>query len=249
MALRLSTNLRNKMLSAPVARGIATITAGTIAAVDGGSGDDTLTDSGNGFLTAGFGVGDSVLVLGFTGGMAGIVGPFTVKEAAAGTLTFETGQLADDEAGESVTLVGLKGGSLKDIFKDGVLEIYSGTQPATADAAKTGTLLMKVTLDSAAFTGGLVANGLEFGIAANGAITKKTGEVWSGVALASGVAGWFRLYANASDLGVADVSPFAYPRIDGNIATSGAEINMSSTTITAGATTTIDSFTITFPGA
>lgn len=249
MALRLSTNLRNRMLGESVQRSVTIISAATIAAVDGGSGSDTLTDSGNGFLTAGFSAGDAILVYGFTGGMAAIHGPFTASEVAAGVITVPTGSLADDAAGETVILVGLKGGSLKDVFKDGVLEIYSGTQPATADAAKTGTLLLRITRNSAAFVSGAVANGLEFGTPVAGVIAKNSTEVWSGIALASGVAGWFRLYANATDLGGADTTPFLYPRIDGNIATSGAELNMSSTAITVGATTTIDTFAISFPGA
>jgi hypothetical protein len=36
-------------------------------------------------------------------------------------------------------------------------------------------------------------------------------------------------------------------RLDGNIATSGANLNMANTAITLGATTTIDSFSITVP--
>ena len=249
MSLRLSTNLRNRMLSDPVTRSVTTMTAATIAAVDGGTGADTLTDSDSGFLTAGFSVGDSVLIYGFTGGMAAIHGPVTVVTAAAGTLTFATGTLADDAATESVTLVGLKGGSLKDIFKDGVMEIYTGTQPATADAAKSGTLLLRISRDSGAMVAGAVANGLEFGVASAGAIAKDSTEVWSDVGLADGVAGWFRLYQNATDAGGADTAPFLYPRIDGAVATAGAEATMSSTTVTTGATSTVDSFVITFPGA
>ena len=237
------------MLGDPVTRGIATITATTISAVDGGAGADTINDTGDGLLTAGFSAGDAVLIYGFTGGMAAIHGPVTVVTAEAGTLTFATGTLADDDAGESVTLVALKGGSLKDIFKDGVMEIYTGSQPATADAAKQGTLLLRISRDSGTMVSGAVANGLEFGLASAGAIAKDSTEVWSDVGLADGTAGWFRLYANATDAGGADTTPFLYPRIDGAVATSGAEATMSSTTITTGATSTVDTFTITFPGA
>jgi hypothetical protein len=249
MSLRLSTNLRNRMLGDPVTRSaVVTYTATTIAAVDGGGGlADSFTDSANGFLTAGFSAGDAVIVTGFTGGMQYIVGPFTIVTAAVGTLTVATGLLTADAATEAVTMVALKGGSLKDIFKDGVLRIYSGTQPATADAVVAGTLLLEISVASGAFVAGAVANGLEFGTAAAGAISKNS-EVWSDTGIATGTAGWFRLYANAADGGTADTTPFLYPRIDGAVATSGAELNMSSTAITAGATTTIDSFTITFPG-
>lgn len=248
MTLRLSTNLRNRLLGDPVTRSVATYTASTIAAVDGGSGEDTFTDTANGFVTAGFSVGDSILVYGFTAGAAAVHGPFTLTGVATGTLNVATGLLTANEAGEAVTIVALKGGSLKDIFKDGVLEIYSGSQPATADAAKTGTLLLRISVASGAFVSGAVANGLEFGLASAGAIAKNS-EVWSDTGIADGTAGWFRLYANATDAGGADTTPFLYPRIDGAVATSGSELNMSTTSIVTGATTTIDSFAITFPAA
>ena len=248
MALRLSTCLRNKMLGGVPARHVASITETTIAAVDGGGSADTFTDSGDGFVDAGFAVGDSILVMGFTGANAGSHGPFTLTDVAAGTLTVATGSIiASDEAGESVTIVALTGGSLKDIFKDGVLKIYSGSQPATADAAATGTLLCTITVGSGAFVAGAVANGLEFGAASSGAISKNS-EVWSGVNANTGIAGWFRLYANTSDAGSAD-SGYIYPRIDGGVATAGSQLNLSSTSLTSGATLTIDTFTITLPAA
>lgn len=249
MALRLSTCLRNKMLGGVPARHVASITATTIAAVDGGGSADTFTDSDSGFVTAGFKVGDSILVIGFTGANAGSHGPFTLTGVEAGTLTVPTGSIiASDEAGESVTIVALTGGSLKDIFKDGVIYIHSGSQPATADTAYSGTLLCTITVGSGAFTAGAVANGLEFGAAASGAISKSADEVWSGTNAATGTAGWFRLCANATDARGTDTT-FIYPRIDGAIATSGSQLNLSSTSLTSGATLTIDTFTITLPAA
>lgn len=248
MALRLSTCLRNKMLDGVAARHVATYTATTIAAVDGGGGlVDTFTDSANGFLTAGFAVGDSILCTGFTGGMQYIVGPFKASIVVAGTITVPTASLTADAAGESVTLVALVGGSFRDIFKKGVLKIYSGSQPATADAAITGTELLVISDAGGAFTSGVVTNGLEFGTAASGAISKSS-AVWSDVGIATGTAGYFRFYANATDAGGADTT-FIYPRFDGAVGTSGAELNMSSISVTLGATTTVDTFTITFPAS
>lgn len=249
MALRLSTCLRNKMLSAVPARHVASITGTGIAAVDGGGGADTFTDTGNGFVTAGFSIGDSILVTGFTGANAGSHGPFTLTGVAAGTLTVATGSIiASDSAGESVTIVALTGGSLRDIFKDGVLNIYSGSQPSSADAAVTGTLLCTITVSSGAFVAGAVANGLEFDAASEGAISKLSTQTWSGVNLATGTAGYFRLFANGTDTGVADTTHI-YPRIDGAIATAGSELNLSSTSLVTGATLTIDTFTLTLPTA
>jgi hypothetical protein len=250
MSLQLSTGLRNKMLGiSPPATHAATLTATDIAAVDGGEGADTLTSVAGAFVTAGFVANDAVIIRGFTGGMAGICGPFTIVSVVAATMTFATGLLADDAATESVTVTCVVGGSLRDIFKRGVLRIYTGTQPTTADLAATGTLLLTITSASGAFVGGAVANGLEFGVAASGAVSKLSTQTWSGVAVATGTAGWFRLYGNAADEASTPAISTTLPRLDGAIATSGGQLNLSSTTITTGATTTIDTFTVTLPAA
>ncbi|MDC1268155.1 phage tail tube protein [Gammaproteobacteria bacterium] len=81
----------------------ATITGTTLAAV---AADNTITDSGNGFVTAGFEVGDRVTVSGFTGDVANNA-TMILTAVAAGTLTFggtDGDVIADDAAGESVTI-------------------------------------------------------------------------------------------------------------------------------------------------
>jgi hypothetical protein len=127
-------------------------------------------------------------------------------------------------------------------FANGVIEIYSGSQPATADAAVTGTLLGTVTLASGAFTPGTATNGLTFAAAANGAVAKS--GVWSFNGVAAGTAGWFRLKANAADAGAIST---VLPRLDGSVAVSGADLNLSNITVAIGAPNTIDSFTYTQP--
>ena len=247
MALKLSTGLRNDMLGKVAipkvvySEGIGT---GDLVYVDGGGGiEDSITHSASGFVTAGFAPGDLIYTYGSTtaaNNMSGVA----LTAVTAGTLTFATATVNTGEAFVAATyIVCCKGGSLKDVFKDGVLRIYSGTQPTNADTAFAGTLLLSVTAASGAFVAGAFGNGLEFGTAASGAISKNT-EVWSGVAGASGTAGWFRLMANATDASGASTS---LQRIDGSIGTSGADLNMSSTTITSGQTYTIDTFTITLP--
>jgi hypothetical protein len=129
-------------------------------------------------------------------------------------------------------------------LEHGIVYVYSGTQPATADAAVTGTLLLKATVSSGAFSFGNATNGLDFDAAATGVLTKAVAEVWSGVGLAAGTAGWFRFMGNATDdLGITTT----LPRIDGRIATSGAEMTMSNLNVVVGATSTIDSLTISWP--
>ncbi len=92
------------------------------------------------------------------------------------------------------------------------------------------------------------ANGMNWTDSAAGVITKKASETWSGVAVAGGTAGWFRVEAAVSDPGTLD-STESLIRLDGAVATSGAEMNLGTTTIVNGATQTISSFSITFPTA
>lgn len=127
-------------------------------------------------------------------------------------------------------------------FANGVIEIYTGAQPASADAAVTGTLLGTVTLNSGAFTPGTATNGLTFATAANGTVSKS--GVWSFNGVAAGTAGWFRFKGNAVDAGGASTT---LPRMDGSVATSGADLNLSNIAITVGAPNTIDTFTFTVP--
>ena len=241
----------------------------------------------------------------------------------------------------------LNGGSLKQALSGGKLKIYSGSQPATADAAPTGTLLATITAASGSHTpevrssgtitltgtagsitavtvnalsvlgetvpfntdlsttaadlaeaineypsvpkieasasgavvtlkaprgvgaaangwvvdstcttlvgtdvnmasGVTVVNGLQYDKAAAGVMDKLDSQTWSGVAGNSGTAGWFRLEGPEADSGALD-SLESQIRVDGAISTSGAQLNMSSTSITAAATQTITSFPITLP--
>jgi len=142
-------------------------------------------------------------------------------------------------------MVGAGGSSMADALNDGIIKIYTGSQPADADSAETGTLLATITQDSAAFTSGVATNGLSFGAASSGSAAKTSGEVWSGVAVATGTAGWFRFFANT----VVEGASTSGVRFDGNIATSGADMNMANTSITSGGTTTIDSASITVPAS
>jgi len=129
----------------------------------------------------------------------------------------------------------------KPTMDDGELHFYSGTQPADADQAETGTKLLVVTEASGAHTTGV--NGLDW-LAAVAGVTGKEAAVWSGVGIAAGVAGWFRFYSQASP--VTGLSTTA-KRFDGSIGTSGADLNIGNTTIAVSATTTVDSFTVTQP--
>jgi len=244
MSLRLSTNLRNLMLGKQ-GQVIGAIGGTGITLVDGAGSDDTITDSGSGFVAAGFVAGSILFVTGCTTALndtalTGVV----VTSVAAGTLTIPTGSVNTGEAFPAGGVIAhAQGGSLRDIFKDSVLRIYSGAQPTNPDAATSGTLLLEISVDAGAFVHAAAANGLEFGAAANGAISKNS-ELWQDTGIASGTAGWFRLCGNPVDNGAESTT---LPRVDGTVGTSGADLNMTNTSITVGATYTIDTFTLTLP--
>ena len=106
-----------------------------------------------------------------------------------------------------------------------------------------GDLTANVASAGATTTPGVTAvNGCNFQFPAVGGVLSKETETWSGVAVATGTAGWFRVEADATDnKGVST----AFRRLDGAIATSGAEMNLSSVSITTGGTYSITSGTFT----
>jgi hypothetical protein len=126
---------------------------------------------------------------------------------------------------------------------DGVIEIYTGAQPTTADSAVTGMLLGTVTLAGGAFTPGSPTNGLALGAPVAGVVSKAA-DLWQFTGVATGAAGWFRYKGNAVDTGASSTT---LPRMDGSIATSGGDMNLSNLSITVGAPNTIDAFSFTVP--
>jgi hypothetical protein len=153
-------------------------------------------------------------------------------------------QQLNDQAGTAGTGVTLTGVAkcFKDIFRNNVIHIYSGSAPANADAVESGVLLLKLTISSGAVVAGSAANGNNFGTAAAGTMPKD-GNVCSGVGLANGVAGYYRVYDNGEITGASSVAK----RVQGVCAISGGEFTLSSTTIVSGATTTLDTHNITLP--
>ena len=129
-------------------------------------------------------------------------------------------------------------------FANGIIEVRTGSQPVSADSAATGTLLGTVTLSSDTFTPGSPTNGLTFAAAADGSVSKS--GIWSFNGVAAGTAGWFRFKGNAADN---DLASTVLPRLDGSIATSGADMNLSNISIAVGAPNTVDSFVWTQPAS
>ena len=154
--------------------------------------------------------------------------------------TYSTGCLNSllGEAGVDTGANGLRG-----IFKDGVIDIYTGTKPTAANNAVTGTHLARITLDAGAFTDGVATNGLEFDAPSGGVLSKAAAENWKYTGIADGTAGWFRLRANALDDGTLSTT---LPRIDGTVGSTSGDMILSNVNITTGAPGTIDVFNITF---
>ena len=110
------------------------------------------------------------------------------------------------------------------LLNNGYLRIYSGTQPATADTAvTTQTLLAELRWNATAF------GAASSGVATANAITSDTS------AANTGTATWFRALKSDGTTVV----------FDGSVGTSGADLNLNSTAISAGATVSVTAFTYT----
>lgn len=130
--------------------------------------------------------------------------------------------------------------ALKTELDGGVIKIYGGTVPSSANDALTGAVLLCTV--SLASTG----TGISFDAApANGVLSKNPSEVWSGVNVASGTATFYR-HVKLADTGAADASEV---RIQGTVGVVGADLNLSSTALVSGATQTIDFYSVAQPSA
>jgi len=132
-------------------------------------------------------------------------------------------------------------GGFKTLLDGGCMDIFTGSQPASADYVETGTKLLRISSTSGTIFAGCT-NGLRFGTAAAG-VLPLTVPVWTGTVLVAGVAGWFRLYGTT---GTAGTSATTW-RLDGNVGISGADLNLSHTTLVVDSTLTVKTFNITQP--
>lgn len=131
-------------------------------------------------------------------------------------------------------------GGLKAILDGGVMDIFTGSQPASANYVETGTKLIRISSTS----GSAATDGLRFGTAAAG-IQPLTVPAWTGVVTVAGVAGWFRFYGTAGTSGTSATAD----RMDGAVGVSGADLNLSHTSLVVDSVLTISSFNITQPAA
>ena len=121
--------------------------------------------------------------------------------------------------------VNAEANALAALCNNGAIKIYSGTQPASPDTALSGnTLLATLTFGATAF-----------GAAVAGVLTANA--ISSGVAAATGTATFARIYESDGATPLADIT----------VGTSGADLNLSTISIVAGATVSVSSCTWTIP--
>jgi hypothetical protein len=120
-------------------------------------------------------------------------------------------------------------------FDSGVLEFRTGTQPASANDAPTGTLLVSMTLPADAFG------------ASSSGVVSKAGTWEDTSADAAGDAGWFRLRTSTDGGG----SSTTDRRIDGAITATGGggQIELNNITIAAAQQVTQNTFAVTHPAS
>lgn len=256
MALRLSTALRNFLLAhgpckLALQNGVLKIYSGTqpTTADDAVAGTLLVTISkASGSVTR------EVLATGtvtLTGGASGSVDTVTVdgiNVIPQGAVAFNTSltQTATDLA--AAINKGLSSPEYTASSSGAVVTIKA--LPGTGTGANGFVVTATLTTITASYgnmaSGVAAVNGLSFETAASGALAKNSAETWSGSAAATGTAGWFRFGGSVTDPGTTD-SAATYIRLDGSVATSGANLNMSSTSITAAATQTLSAFSITQP--
>jgi hypothetical protein len=123
----------------------------------------------------------------------------------------------------------LQSSGLYAAMNHGIIKIYTGSQPASADAAVSGTLLA-------------VSNPFMIDFAHTAAMSKIACAVPIPCSVQnSGTAGWFRWYGDSADSGEASTTK---ARVDGSIP---ENLKLSSVNIITGSLLIIDQFELIFP--
>ena len=131
----------------------------------------------------------------------------------------------------------LDSSNLRTLLNGGLINVYDGTVPSTADAALSGnTLLCTFSLNS---TGA----GISFDTTATGdTLAKAPAEVWAGNPAATGTATFYRHVAVGDDGTLSTTQA----RIQGEVGP-GHEMILATSVFTVGVNRELDFYTITFP--
>ena len=132
-------------------------------------------------------------------------------------------------------------GSIKDALDGFVIRVYSGAEPATANAAiaasPTNVLLCTLSVDDS-------GTGVTFdGTPVNGILSKDSTETWIGDIIANGTASFFRIVA-VDDTGAESALLI---RVQGSVGTVGADFLVRSTNFVQGEEQRADSCNIGIP--
>lgn len=126
-------------------------------------------------------------------------------------------------------------GSLKSILDGGIIRLYSGTVPYSADDGLLGNdVLCDITVSG-------TGDGLSFeSTASNATLTKSLNEVWQGNVLKSGTVTFFR-FILPTDSGLKNTTEV---RIQGSVGGPAADLTISNAMLTLGAPQRLEYFAI-----
>ena len=158
-------------------------------------------------------------------------------DAAAAFLTIGTQMTIRLSTGLCTLLMTNSG--LQRIMQYGVIDLYAGEQPFSADAAPLGTHVARITQDGLTFVPGSFEGGLYVVSVLPGELIKY--GTWTLKGIASGTATWFRWKGNAAD---DNQSSQVLPRLDGRI---GADMSIETAAITAATQFNIQAFSVVQP--
>lgn len=128
----------------------------------------------------------------------------------------------------------LNSGAGQSFLNSAIIEIRSGTRPASADTAPAGTLLAEITAPADAMA------------AASSGACAKSGTWADASADASGTAAWFRVKLSG-DAGTTNTTD---KRLDGNVTVTGGggDMTVNDTSVVSASPFTINTFTLSLPG-
>ena len=138
-------------------------------------------------------------------------------------------------------------GALNTALTGGSIELRTGSKPASASAAATGTLLARLTDTAQSWSYGSSTHGLTFDAASGGVLSKAAAQTWSGTVLADGTVGYARFVsASASETGSNVLDTIS--RLDLSVsAGGGGECRLSHIDLVTGEPVSCSGFTYTLP--
>lgn len=252
MTVRLSTPARDSFLGAKDKIGgksVASFSSVSAITVSSASNAFMLGSATKNFFTEGFAAGDYISVTSADKSSNNIVADITQITSSGNKMLVNASLTSASSASNtSMTIQTVGGKAIKDMFNYHVLRVLSGTPPSDCDSTETGTLLLELTSSGNTVTAGTTSNGLSFASVSSGAISASSGQTIKGTGLATGTAGYYRMYTNSKLTGAVSSSNPS-KRIQGSVGTSNAELILGTTQITKSVATTVTAHQIQMPSS